>query len=74
MAQQDLQQSECPFGGRKHKWFSVPTLATQFDVDPETIRRRLWKVDHVKIGQMARIPACQVKRLFDDIVQVSDSS
>lgn len=63
--------AECQFCDRAHAWYSVPTLAEQFDVDQETIRRRLWKVDHVKFGRSARIPQCQVNNLMDDTVEVT---
>jgi len=63
--------TKCKFCERSHKWFSIPTLAAQFDVDPETIRRRLYKVDHVKIGRSPRIPECAVNNIFEDTIKVS---
>jgi len=64
----------CKFCEQRHDWYSVPTLAQQFDVDAETIRRRLYKVDHLKLGRKTSIPECQVHRLFDETITVSSAA
>jgi len=71
MPNRNAHYMECPFCERKHQWYSMPSLAEQFDVDPETIRRRLWKVDHIRIGRTYRIPECQVDYLIDEVVETT---